>query len=66
MTLHRHHVASHAIASLAYDDETETGYVIFTDGSQYALEDFPQIEFERWLNASSLGKYWNYNLRGNY
>jgi hypothetical protein len=66
MTLHRHHVASHAIASLAYDDEEETLWVTFTDGRTYQLDGLPEIEFERWLAASSLGRYWNANVRGNY
>jgi hypothetical protein len=62
----RHYVTSEAISLLAYDAETETCWVSFTDGSTVELGDFPEIELERWLAAGSPGKYWNYHVRGRY
>jgi KTSC domain len=58
--------ASSCIAHLDYDEEEGTAYVTFTDGAQITIENFPAIEVERWMNAASVGGYWNANLRGKY
>ena len=58
-------VTSSAIDSLYYrTDRTLT--VVFTDGSRYAIDDFPALELERWLSADSAGAYFNANIRGRY
>ena len=59
-------VSSTAIASLDYDEDSETLTVTFHDGNRYDLPKFPQIEYERFLNADSIGRYWNANVRGKY
>jgi KTSC domain len=61
-----HSTASTAIANLSYDDEEETLYITFTDGSRYTIENFPEIELERWLGSASIGGYFNSFVRGNY
>jgi hypothetical protein len=66
MPVENHYVTSSAISLLAYDDEEETLYVTFTDGRQYQLDGFPQVELERWLASGSIGKYWNANVKGRY
>ena len=59
-------VVSSAIASLAYDDEAEEGYITFKDGRSYILEGIPEMEIYRMANATSPGAYWNLYLRGRY
>ena len=66
MTVTNYTFASSAIAAIAYDDEENTLYLTFTDGRSYVLEDFPEIELERWMGSASMGGYWNAFLRGNY
>ena len=58
--------ASTAIASLSYDDETETLFITFHSGHSYEIQGFPEIEYERWIGAASKGEYWNSNVKGNY
>lgn len=58
-------VTSSAIDALYYrTDRTLT--VLFTDGSRYAVDDFPPRELAVWLGASSIGAYFNSNIRGRY
>ena len=66
MTMESYPVISTAISALAYDDETEECQVTFQDGRSYILSGLPQIEFERWVHAPSVGGYWNANVKGNY
>jgi hypothetical protein len=67
MTISRHYPSSDCIASLAYDDERELCWLTFRrDGKTVQLDAFPQIEFERWLSANSVGRYFNANVRGRY
>jgi hypothetical protein len=61
-----HTTASTAIANLSYDDDEETLFITFTDGSRYTIEGFPEIELERWLGSESIGGYFNSFVRGNY
>lgn len=58
-------VKSSAIQTLLYRRD-HTLSIVFADGSRYAIPDFPAIELSRWLAASSIGAYWNANLRGKY
>ena len=64
--IERSYPASSAIAALIYDDETATCWVMFRDGANIEIANFPQIEFERWQAAASPGAYWNHHLRGRY
>jgi KTSC domain len=58
-------VESSAIAELHYRLD-RTLSIVFNDGRRYAIENFPAIELRRWLDADSIGAYWNANLRGKY
>ena len=58
--------ASSAIANLTYHHDTSELFMTFTDGRNYVIEDFPEIEFERWIAADSIGGYFNAFVRGNY
>lgn len=58
-------VESSAITALTYHgDRTLT--IEFSDGRLYAIPDFPALELSRWLNAGSIGAYFNANVRGRY
>jgi hypothetical protein len=59
---------SSAIARVEYNSAEQTCYVTFTKhpAGPYTLENFPEIEFERWREAASPGGYWNAFLRGRY
>jgi hypothetical protein len=67
MTITRHYPASDCISSLAYDDERRIAWATFRrDGTTIELDGFPEIEFERWITAGSVGRYFNANVRGRY
>jgi hypothetical protein len=66
MALVNYQQSSSAIAVIGYDDETEEVFVTFTDGKQYTLQGVPPLELFRWLNADSVGTYWNLYMRGRY
>jgi len=59
-------VSSSAIARLDYDEEEEVLSITFTDGRSYQLQNFPAIEYHRFVTADSIGAYWNAYVRGNY
>lgn len=58
--------ASTCIARLTYHRDTNDLFVTFTDGRNYVLPEFPEIELERWVNSPSVGGYFNAFVRGNY
>jgi hypothetical protein len=58
-------VTSSAIQELYYRRD-RTLSILFTDGRRYAIDNFPAIELDRWLNAKSAGAYFNANIRGKY
>jgi hypothetical protein len=60
-------VNSTAIAAIDYNEETQEMFVTFHRGGRgYALQGVPAIEYERFLNSTSKGSYWNTNLKGKY
>lgn len=58
--------ASTCIARLTYHRDTRDLFVTFTDGRNYVLPGFPEIELERWTKSLSIGGYFNAFVRGNY
>lgn len=58
--------ASTCIANLTYHRDTNELFMTFVSGGQYVIEDFPEIELERWVNSPSVGGYFNAFVRGNY
>lgn len=58
--------ASTCIANLTYHRDTNELFMTFTDGRNYVIEDFPEIELERWVQSPSVGGYFNAFVRGNY
>lgn len=59
-------VASTCLSNLTYHRDTHELFMTFTDGRQYVIADFPEIELERWLGSPSIGGYFNAFVRGNY
>jgi len=56
-------VESSNIAEIGYDNEHNVLHVAFHTGSVYAYEDVPYQMYEDMLNAPSVGKYFNENVR---
>jgi hypothetical protein len=54
---------STAIASIDYDEYSETLTVRFTDGRVYAYWNVPQEVYAELLYAGSAGGYFNSNVR---
>lgn len=59
-------VASSAISSVNYDEDSETLSVQFRDGSLYIYDDVPQEVYEAFITAGSAGTYFNSNIRDEY
>jgi hypothetical protein len=54
------------IASIGYDQETQTLEVEFSKGNLYQYFDVPQAVYEGFLIADSKGKYLIAQIKGNY
>jgi len=54
------------VASVGYDHKTQTLEVEFTNGSVYQYFDVPQSVYDQLINADSVGKYLNVNIKGSY
>lgn len=59
-------VSSSNIASIGYDQETQTLQVEFIKGSIYQYFDVPQAVYEEFINAESKGRYLAQQIKGNY
>jgi len=61
-----HPVSSSNIASVGYDNESESVYVEFLNGSTYKYNGVSESEFENLKTASSVGSYFNRNYKNVY
>jgi hypothetical protein len=61
--LEREHVVSSSIASIGYDAERKTLEVEFVGGRVYRYYDVPKRVHSGLLEASSIGGYFNANIR---
>lgn len=61
--LKKHKVKSSNLDWVAYDEEEETLYVQFLNGSLYNYEKVPKDVFEGLLNAGSHGRYFYAKVR---
>jgi hypothetical protein len=59
-------VSSSNLASVGYDEATKTLEVEFKKGSTYQYEDVPQSEYERLMDAESVGSYFASNIKDRY
>lgn len=62
----RETVASTNVASIGYDEATETLEVEFVNGSIYQYFNVTPALFEQFKNAPSKGQFLNYNIRNAY
>ena len=56
-------VESKMFTSVAYDAEKRILYLRFTSGDVYRYFEFPSSEYEQFLTADSLGRYFLANIR---
>jgi hypothetical protein len=59
-------VASSNVESIGYDNKTQVLRVKFLNGSAYEYKNFPEIEFESFKSAPSIGSYLAHNIKGRY
>jgi len=62
----RETVSSSSLESVGYDAKQRVLEVEFIHGAVYQYFDVPLAEYESLLNADSLGRYFNGNIRGNF
>lgn len=63
----RQPVASSNIASVGYDSNSETLEIEFlTGGTIYQYYNVPDVEYDRLINANSVGKYFSDNIKNTY
>ncbi|HYD86274.1 MAG TPA: KTSC domain-containing protein [Vitreimonas sp.] len=59
-------VSSSNIAEIGYDQGAETLEVLFKNGGLYHYFNVPPVEYEQLINATSVGSYFNHNIKGRY
>lgn len=59
-------VDSRAIAEIGYDANTETLEVLFCNGRTYQYYNFPAFMHQRLMEATSLGEFFNAEVKGQY
>lgn len=59
-------VNSSAISAIAHNPITETTEVDFQDGTTYEYYDIPTMLVIEWIQSSSIGRFFNYNIRDNF
>jgi hypothetical protein len=62
----RHSVSSSNIASIGYDERSNTLEIEFLNGGVYQYFDVPKIEYDGIINANSHGQYLAQKIKGNY
>lgn len=58
------YVESSTINSLTFHGDSGVVDVEFLTGKTASYEDFSKREFEEWVNAPSVGKFYNQNVKG--
>ena len=59
-------VSSSSMAEVGYDSSTETLEVLFHGGNVYQYFNVPAIVHERLMEASSVGKFFNSEIKGRF
>lgn len=59
-------VSSSNVASIGYDEDSQTLEIEFNDGSVYQYFGVPSGEHDGIMNADSKGKYLNANIKKRY
>lgn len=60
------HVTSSAVTEAAYDETTQTLFLKFPNGSEYAYEGVPHEEVTALLSAESVGAFFNREIKTQY
>ncbi len=55
---------SSVIRSINYNEDTRITTVVFVSGKSYDYNSIPYEIVKEWKNASSLGSYFNQNIKG--
>lgn len=66
MPIPMHPVESSNISYIGYDYDTQELYITFSKGDTYKYNNVPEQVFKEFLEASSVGKYYINNIRGQY
>lgn len=66
MPIPMHPVESSNISYIGYDYDTQELYITFIKGDTYKYDNVPEQVFKEFLEASSVGKYYINNIRGQY
>lgn len=56
-------VSSSNVESVGYDEDNQTAYVRFLNGTLYCYKGVPKHEFEGLINAPSVGSYLHRNFK---
>jgi len=59
-------VKSSHLKHVAYDAGKKTTTITFKDGSKHAFENVPVIEYNRLINAESVGSHFHDEFKNNY
>jgi len=62
----KHTVASSVIAAIEYNKETNELIVYWNRGGQQSYYNVPKEVFDNFLNADSVGVFFNANIKGKY
>lgn len=62
----REAVSSSNLASVGYEESSETLEVEFKNGRLYQYYNVPQVMFEQMMAATSVGQFFNANIKNAY
>ncbi len=64
--MNREPVSSSNIAEVGYETDSETLEIMFHNDRIYQYYNVPPFEFERMMEAPSIGRYFNAEIKGQY
>lgn len=64
--MERQSVSSSNVASVGYEEDTQTLEIEFHNGSVYQYYDVPKNVYEALMSATSVGSYLASNIKGQY
>jgi hypothetical protein len=64
--MQRHPVTSSNIAEVGYSDQDQVLELLYTSGLTYQYFEVPRRVFEELLQAESIGRYVNANIKGHF
>jgi len=64
--MNRTAVESSSISEIGFDEASNTLEIMFRDGKLYQYFDVPAHLYEQMISASSIGKFFHENVRGEF